>query len=342
MERATLFMTIKIFLLLSYTTVGLIISVFTAFMTFYIIDVEIGTKMLSKIIIVITITLPIIAILSYLIGSYFSKKFTHIMHRLNSIEDEDFSIKSIDDYIIESKDIKTRLNIVSKKLEFSFNELKEKNRELTWMIRSFAHDFRTPLTIIKGSLEAIEDGLISDKKLPLTINKLQLETDYMNELLSDVLQFIQSMKSVINIEKIDLHDFVDREIFSHFDLDNSVKFVNSIKPQNSIYFTKTDLKKILINLIDNSIKYTKQGTIRIYYHDDSLIIEDTGVGVNLNECEAIFKPFYTADESKNRQTSGFGLGLSIAKNLAEKNSYILRCDTLYRDGLKIILKKTVI
>lgn len=341
MVRGTLFMSIKKFLLLSYIAAGLIISVFTAFMTFYIIDVEIGMKMLSKIIITITTTLPVIAILSYLIGNYFSKKFTHITQRLDLIANEDFSTKNADDYILEAQDIKNRLNSVSKKLEFSFNELKEKNSELSWMVRSFAHDFRTPLTIIKGNLEAIEDGLIPNEKLPYTINKLQLETNYMNELLSDVLQFIQSMKSTINKENIELQNFINREIFALFELNSSVELINDTTSYNSLLFTKTDLKKILINLLDNSIKYTQNGTIKFYYENDSLIIEDTGKGVEVDECEAIFKPFFTVDESKNRQKSGFGLGLSIAKNLAEKNSFTLQCDPLYRQGLKIILKENI-
>jgi len=334
-------MSIKKFLLLSYIVAGLIISVFTAFMTFYIIDVEIGMKMLSKIIITITATLPVIAILSYIIGNYFSKKFTYITQRLNLIANEDFSAKNTDDYILEARDIKNRLNDVSKKLESSFNVLKEKNSELSWMVRSFAHDFRTPLTVIKGNLEAIEDGLIPSEKLPYTINKLQLETNYMNELLSDVLQFIQSMKSTIHKEKIELLNFIDREIFALFEPSDNIEFINDTTSFNSLLFTKTDLKKILINLLDNSIKYTQNGSIRFYCENNLLIIEDTGKGVKIDECEVIFKPFFTVDESKNRQKSGFGLGLSIAKNLAEKNGFTLQCDPLYKKGLRVLLKENI-
>jgi len=138
MVRGTLFMSIKKFLRLSYIAAGLIISVFTAFMTFYIIDVEIGMKMLSKIVITITTTLPVIAILSYLIGSYFSKKLTHITQRLDLIANKDFSTKNTDDYILEAQDIKNRLNSVSKKLEFSFNELMNLKRKIVSFLGWFA------------------------------------------------------------------------------------------------------------------------------------------------------------------------------------------------------------
>ncbi len=332
-------MSIKKLLLLSYIITGLIISIFTAFMTFYIIDVPIGMKMFSKIVITIGITLPIIALLSYILGSYFSKKFIFIKNRLLKIADEDFTVYNKNEHIEEIANIYKTLNTVSSQLDRSITELKEKNSELTWMIRSFAHDFRTPLTVIQGNLEAIEDELISQKELPVVLQKIKYETSYMNELLSDVLLFIQSMKSAIKKEKIELREFMNREIFVLTEPLNEVALVNRIKEDEIIEFTKTDLKKIVINLLNNSIKFTNKGSITIYLENNSLIVQDTGIGIEVQECEKIFQPFYTVDASKNRLKSGFGLGLAIAKNLAQKNGYSLKCDTGYKDGCKMILSQ---
>jgi len=330
-------MSVKKLLLISYIIAGLIISIFTAFMTFYIINVPIGTKMFSEIVITISLALPVIALLSYIMGSYFSKKFIFIKNRLLKIADEDFSIYNKTEYIDEIADIHKTLNTVSMQLDKSINELKEKNSELTWMVRSFAHDFRTPLTVIQGNIEAIEDGLITHNKLPFTLQKMKFETNYMNELLSDVLSFIQSMKSIIKKEKIELREFIDKEIFILTEPSNTVKLVNAMKENDTVEFTKTDLKKILINLLDNSIKFTNKGSITIFLENNSLIVQDTGIGIIAKECERIFQPFYTVDASKNRLKSGFGLGLAIAKNLAQKNGYSLECDTGYKNGCKIIL-----
>ena len=337
MVKDILSMSIKKLLLLSYIIAGLIISIFTAFMTFYIIDVPIGMKMFSKIVITIGLTLPIIALLSYILGSYFSKKFIFIKNRLLKIAAEDFTVYNKNEHIEEIADIHKTLNTVSMQLDRSIHELKEKNSELTWMVRSFAHDFRTPLTVIAGNIEAIEDELISKKELPAVLQKIKLETNYMSELLSDVLLFIQSMKSVVKKEKIELREFISKEIFVLTEPLNEVKLVNHIKENESIEFTKTDLKKILINLLSNSIKFTNQGSITIFLENNSLIVQDTGIGIEAQECEKIFQPFYTVDASKNRLKSGFGLGLAIAKNLAQKNGYSLKCDTGYKDGCKMIL-----
>ncbi len=334
-------MSIKNLLLLSYIIAGLIISIVSAFMTFYIIDVPIGMKMFSKIVITITLTLPIIAILSYILGSYFSKKFTFIKYRLIKIADENFTPYHKNEQIKEIADIHKTLNTVSLKLNKSIDELKEKNGELTWMVRSFAHDFRTPLTIIQGNIEAIEDELISQQELPTILQKMKLETSYMNELLSDVLSFIQSMKSVVKKEKIELREFINREIFVLIEPLDEFQLVNQIKEKDTIEFSKTDLKKIIINLLNNSIKFTNRGTITIFFQNNSLIVQDTGVGIEPQECEKIFQPFYTVDASKNRLKSGFGLGLAIAKNLAIKNGYILICDKTYKGGCKIVLSSKV-
>ena len=342
MDKGISSMSIKKLLLLSYIIAGLIISIFTAFMTFYIIDVPIGMKMFSKIVITITLTLPIIALLSYILGNYFSKKFIFIKDRLLKIADEDFSVDNKDEHIKEIADIHKTLNTVSWQLERSIDELKEKNSELTWMVRSFAHDFRTPLTVIQGNIEAIEDGLISQKELPKVLQKMKFETNYMNELLSDVLSFIQSMKSVVQKEKIELREFISKEIFVLTEPLNEIQLVNRIKENEIIEFTRTDLKKILINLLNNSIKFTNKGSITIFLENNSIIVQDTGIGIDAQECEKIFQPFYTVDASKNRLKSGFGLGLAIAKNLAQKNSYSLECDSKYKDGYKIMLSPSII
>jgi len=330
-------MSIKKLLLLSYIIAGLLISIFTAFMTFYIIDVPIGMKMFSKIVLTIILTLPIIAFLSYILGSYFSQKFIFIKHRLSKMADEDFTLYNKTEYINEIVEIHKTLNTVSMQLQKSINDLKEKNNELTWMVRSFAHDFRTPLTIIEGNIEVIEDGLIRQSEFPATLQKIKLETKYMNELLHELLSFIQSMKSDVKKEKIALKTFIDTEIFTLLEPSKEVHLLNKTKDDDAIMFTKTDLKKILINLLHNSIKFTNDGKIIILLDNNALIIQDTGIGIAIEECTKIFQPFYTIDSSKNRLKSGFGLGLAIAKNLAQKNSYSLECDTEYKQGCKIIL-----
>ena len=97
----------------------------------------------------------------------------------------------------------------------------------------------------------------------------------------------------------------------------------------------------MINLLHNASKYTQEGSITTKVEDKNIIIEDTGIGIDINDVETIFEPFVCLDESKNREKNGFGLGLSIAKNLAQNNGYTLILDKSYKAGCKFVLKKVI-
>lgn len=340
MDKDISSMNIKSVLLFLYIAAGLIISAFTAFMTFYIIDVPIGIKMFSKIVATVLLTLPIIAVFSYTLGSFFSKKFVSIQNRLLQIAEENFTLHNTHEPIKEIDAIHKTLDDVSIRLERSIGELKAKNSELGWMIRSFSHDFRTPLTIIQGNLEAIEDGLVTPENLPAALKKIRLETVYMNELLGETLLFIHSLKDTPNKEPISVKKFVDEEILGLIETQNEVKLINKLDEKSTMEFTKIDLKKIIVNLLSNSAKFTTSGSITLLIQNKVLIVQDSGIGIDAYRCTKVFQPFYTVDASKNRLKSGFGLGLAIAKNLAQKNGYTLKCDPTYTDGCKMVLSPT--
>ena len=85
--------------------------------------------------------------------------------------------------------------------------------------------------------------------------------------------------------------------------------------------------------------YTKEGSITTKVENKDIIIEDTGSGIDSKDCESIFEPFFCLDDSKNREKNGFGLGLSIARNLAQNNGYKLVLDEQYSSGCRFVLKK---
>ncbi len=99
------------------------------------------------------------------------------------------------------------------------------------------------------------------------------------------------------------------------------------------------LKNILVNLLHNATKHTVYGSITIKTSQDKIIIQDTGTGIDPKKSSMIFEPFYCTDESKNREKSGFGLGLSIAKNLAKNNGYNLSLDQTYQKGARFVIKR---
>lgn len=332
-------MKIKSFLLLIYVVTGFIISLFTAIMTYIIIDEPIGMKMASKIALTVLVTLPVIAGFSYLVGNYLSEKFEHISLRLNAINKERFAQEPHRERIEDIGEIHDSINQLSGRLEQSIMELKEHNENLKNIIKSLSHDIKTPLTIMDGYLDEFEDGLVNKEQTPHVIAILKKETAYINELSSEVIEYLQSQEFVNHIEPITLKEFLLSEVFPLLRIKESITLHCTIDERKIISFNRTALKKILVNLLHNANKYTQEGFIHIHGDHRTLHIEDTGIGVDPKYHNQIFEPFFCLDESRNREQGGFGLGLSIAKNLAQNNGYDLTLDVKYRNGAKFILRE---
>ncbi len=332
-------MNAKTYLILYYSIAGIIISLFTAVMTYIIIDVPIGEKMMFKIFLTILATLPIIGGLSYFIGDHLSKRLNAIRNCLNNISEDKFLTDKHQENISDISAIHESIHELSNRLSDSITNLKKSNTQLNNMILSLSHDIKTPLTIIEGYLEELEDDLVTDKQKPKVIATLKKETAYINELSSQVLHYLQSLEESVKSENIILKDFLHKEVCPLLRTQKDVNLKCEIKDDFVLTFDKMALKNILINLLHNATKHTQTGTITIKSFDDTIIIEDTGCGIQPQKKDMIFEPFYCADESKNREKSGFGLGLSIAKNLAKNNGYNLSLDQTYQKGARFVIKR---
>ena len=332
-------MNAKTYLIVYYSIAGVIISLFTAVMTYFIIGVPIGSKMIFKIFLTVLATLPIIGILSYLIGRCLSERLAAISHCLNDISEDKFLTDKHEESITDISAIHDSIHQLSHRLEESISKLKNSNQQLNNMILSLSHDIKTPLTIIEGYLEELEDDIVSEEQKPAVIATLKKETAYINELSSEVIHYLQSLEYTSKQVIIPLKYFLHEEVCPLLRVKKEVELKCEIEDNFSIVFDHIALKSILINLLHNATKHTDEGTITIKSFDKSIIIEDTGVGIDLKYVENIFEPFFCIDESKNREKSGFGLGLSIARNLAENNGYVLSLDNSYSKGCRFLLEK---
>ena len=335
----THFMNAKMYLIVYYSIAGVIISLFTALMTYWIIDVPIGQKMMFKIFLTILATLPIIGLLSYIIGRYLSDRLATISHSLDDISEDKFLTDKHNESITDINAIHESIHELSHRLENSITTLKKNNTQLNNMILSLSHDIKTPLTIIEGYLEELEDDIVTAEQKPAVIATLKQETAYINELSSEVIHYLQSLENRSEKETIVLKDFLHEEVCPLVRTKKEVELKCEIEEGFEITFDRIALKSILINLMHNATKHTEQGSITVRSFDEGIIVEDTGSGIDSEDATMIFEPFYCADESKNREKSGFGLGLSIAKNLAENNGYNLALDTEYTSGSQFVLRR---
>ena len=287
-------------------------------------------------------------------GLFISNKMVKIIENIVRIT-SNISNGQLDERInASSKDeLETLAKSVNKMADFMLNanaiseakviektkQLNQLNQNLSTIIKSLSHDIKTPLTIIDGYLEEMADGLVKYDEIPKVTATLKRETAYLNELTSEVIGYIQSKEITLNKkESIPLKEFLESDIFPLLRVKKSVKLTCDVDEKERVAFNTTALKKVLINLLHNASKYTSKGEIKVSTKDSKIIIEDTGIGISKEYSKTIFEPFVCLDESRNRQNNGFGLGLSIASNLAKNNGFELLLDSSYVGGCRFILE----
>ncbi len=253
------------------------------------------------------------------------------------------SVNKMADFMLNANEISEAKVVEQTRLLQESNEkLKDHNESLSTIIKSLSHDIKTPLTIMDGYLEELDDGLIECEDLPRVTAILKRETAYLNELTTEVIGYIQSKEITSNRQElIYLKGFLETEVYPLLRVGDSVGLKCEIDETASITFNRTALKKILINLLHNASKYTDSGSIITKVKDKRVVVEDTGIGIDPRFSQTIFEPFFGLDESRNREKNGFGLGLAIANNLAHNNGYELLLDTSYENGCRFVLQESL-
>jgi len=206
----------------------------------------------------------------------------------------------------------------------TFHEItKEKNLEKIKkdFVINVSHELRTPLTSIKGYLETIE-GL--DKTQKKYLDTALRNTDRLINIVKDLLLIseLESDEFELNQENVDIQELILKvvKIFNQKIEKKSLDIKIDIEKKLPLF--KGDsfkLEQMIINLLDNAVKYTEQGSIEISAkRTDSKIditIKDTGIGIPDKDLPRIFERFYVVDKSRSRNVGGTGLGLSIVKHI---------------------------
>ncbi len=204
-------------------------------------------------------------------------------------------------------------------------------RRLENMRRDFvanvSHELKTPLTSIKGFVETLLSGALEDKENNRNFLKIiQDHADRLDNLVDDLLSLshLESKGMAINKKDFDLSSQA-REAISGFKSqikNKGIEVINQLPQELVVYADKNRIEQVLVNLIDNAIKFNKdKGYIKIFDQLSSgeikVIIEDSGMGIPQRDISRIFERFYRVDKARSRELGGTGLGLSIVKHIVE-------------------------
>ena len=210
-------------------------------------------------------------------------------------------------------------------LRISKDKAEESNRLKTEFLNNMSHEIRTPMNGIIGFSELLAHPGLSDTKRNYYVNIIQNSGKQLLHVIDDIIEISRlGTKQVKVIEtKVCLNDLL-LELFAIFNLkakENGVPLYvkNELSDIESTIFTdRTKLQKILSNLIENALKFTNSGSISFGYHLVNneflhIYIKDTGIGIKKEKQLLIFERFSQEERDLSRNSSGLGLGLSIAK-----------------------------
>lgn len=283
----------------------------------------------------LVIFLPIIFLLIYFISSILFDQY--IKEKLKVIYKSIGLLKSDTDQIKTKKGKNDELEIVNNVvLKWSEDKKKEieELKELAVYRREFlgniSHELKTPIFNIQGYVLTLLDGGLDDKSIN---EKFLRKTE---KSINRMIALVEELEEITKLESGELK--LKEEVFNLYDLTREVIDFMEMKAANNntkinlhssmnrsmkVKADKKRIRQVLINLIDNAIKYgnLNGGSIKISaynFHNNYLVeVQDNGIGIPEENVHRVFERFYRTEKSRSRDTGGSGLGLAIVKHIIE-------------------------
>lgn len=234
-------------------------------------------------------------------------------------------------------------------LQSSKDEAEKLARTKELFMANMSHEIRTPVTAISGFTEQLLHEPL-DENTTRTLKIIKSSSDHLGNIINDILDFSKLHNGKLALEKV--HFFIAQvledvnALFERPAIRNNTRLSYSISPDTPevLLGDPYRLKQILLNLVSNSVKFTKNGKVHFSVNcvkNDSSEIElllevvDTGVGIDESKLSLIFEDFTQEEMSTTRKYGGTGLGLSIVKKLIELHNGTIDCVSKKNQGTRI-------
>ena len=207
--------------------------------------------------------------------------------------------------------------------------LKKQEQFRREFLSNVSHEFKTPLFAIQGYIETLQDCLIDDPDMAVKfLKKAELNVERLSYLINDLdsISKLETGEIPINFQKFDFVALTKEVMESLEEKASARKIKLSLKDKYAgptmVYADREKISQILINLLQNSIKYGNENgvtAVKIFELHDQFLIEvtDDGIGIEEKHLTRLFERFYRIDSHRSRQEGGTGLGLAIVKHILE-------------------------
>jgi len=231
--------------------------------------------------------------------------------------------------------------------------LRKLERVRTEFLGNVSHELRTPIFAIQGMLETLLDGAVDDPEVNRDFLRRALNnTRNLNALLNDLIEIsrIETGDMKMSFRFFDPGEFlraIAAEMAQLAERRRITLSVDAAHGTKQVYGDRDRLKQVLVNLVDNALKYNHEGgavRIRTSIAGESVRIgvEDDGVGISAEHLDRIFERFYRVDKERSRDAGGTGLGLAIVKHIVEAHGSAITVESVPGRGttFSFLLKTT--
>ena len=213
-------------------------------------------------------------------------------------------------------------------------------------VANVTHELKTPLTSIKGYVETIKNNEITDlTKINRFMDIIDIEANRLKTLIDDILMLSEIENMNGNISEVSIDEVVSevKDIMQNISSENKVTINYNCDKDVKVFLDKNRIKQLLINLIDNAIKYNvENGKVNVKITKSNsyvdIIVEDTGIGIDEKHLPRLFERFYRVDKSRSREMGGTGLGLAIVKHIVISFEGTIDIESKLGKGTKVSIK----
>lgn len=283
------------------------------------------------------VSFALLFLLSYLLITYFTERFIYRQIKLIYKLIAQTKATKRESFFYENVLPEKNLSEVTEEVEqwaeqkrLEIDRLQENEKYRKEFLQNLSHELKTPIFAIQGYVDTLLSGAMNNEETRKRfLQNASRNIDRLVNLVDDLdeISKLESGEQLLYKEGFIIQDLI-KDVFEALSLKSAGKQIQMLLKKGSelpmtVYADKEKIRQVLINLIDNAIKYGKQnGTINFsaYKADESKIlieISDDGAGISEEHLPRIFERFYRTDLARSRKEGGSGLGLSICKHIIE-------------------------
>ena len=291
----------------------------------------------TVLIISIIISFGLSIVLSVVFSLIFNRPISRVEQVAHKLADGKYETRTLMDRTDEIGSLAGSMDVLAERLEEARAQEERRHEQQKQLFANISHELRTPVTVIRGSLEALRDGLVTSDEKDAYYEQMIRESRWLQRLIRDLLELSRLQNSEFTLENssFDLCDLLGDVAMSARALSENKGVIFTCEEPKASYRFEGDytrLRQMLLAVADNAVKFTPAGKnvqIRLDDHAPVIVIADEGEGIEKEELKHIFERFRAARQPGRDST---GLGLAIVREIARRHNVDIQVESRVGEG----------